>query len=121
MQHRTTYNTCAVRMSDIFCRYHICQILLLIQSGGLVEAVEAAVTGLPETCEREGTRRVALAARCILEPPSAETEKLKATLPWSLRPADQRKQSPSTNWIIIISIANVFTMRGSDSRINIPE
>ena len=31
---------------------------------------------LPETWEREGTRRVALAARCILEPPSAETESL---------------------------------------------
>ena len=66
-----------MRRSDISCRYRICQIPLLIQQEGYgVEAVEAVARQLPETWEREGTRRVALAARCILEPPSAETESL---------------------------------------------
>ena len=45
-------------------------------SSDRVEAVEAAGDDIPETWEREGTSRVALAARCILEPPSAETESL---------------------------------------------
>ena len=40
----------------------------------IVEAVEAVDDNIPETWEREGTSRVALAARCILKPPSAETE-----------------------------------------------
>ena len=43
-------------------------------SSDRVEAVEAAGDDIPETWEREGTSRVALAARCILKPPSAETE-----------------------------------------------
>ena len=63
---------------------------------------------VPEIWEREGTRRVALAARCIFEPPSAETESCWILCRWSPGPADQRKQDPSWT-IVIFGIANMLS------------
>ena len=70
----TIYNTCAdlIFLADIaHAKYRY-----LYRRKNMELKLLKLSRQLPETWEREGTRRVALAARCILEPPSAETESL---------------------------------------------
>ena len=74
MQQTIIYNTCAdlIFLADIaHAKYRY-----LYRRKNMELKLLKLSRQLPETWEREGTRRVALAARCILEPPSAETESL---------------------------------------------
>ena len=88
-----------MRRSDLYCRYCCLYRKNTEQASRSCQCCRSCcdMTIVPETWEREGTRRVALAARCILEPPSAETESFSYSAMESLRSADQRKQSPSSS------------------------